>query len=875
MVSFAKVTSETYAGLTPVEDRIYYLTDTGEVYLNGTKYGSDPQVQADWDQSDSTAVDYIKNKPVVSANPADEDYVCIYHIRESSFDQQKASFVIKTQGFFQVTPEFEYSFDKVSWSDYTLGTTVAAPTTNSKIWIRAKKAQTIGSSGSYTYFSFPTGRIGVSGNLKYLLSRDLSLGEDLNYAFRGLFNGCTRLYSAPVLPLSYPGQTAYGSIFEGCTGLTVAPVILARRYNIECFHRSFKGCTNLTDSPDFHDNLIETLDKSLSGYSVFYETFDGCTKLKHVRTMQQSWKNYNWLNNVASTGVIECPSALDTTIRDASHIPAGWTVEYIDDVQPDWDESDSTLGTYIKNKPVIPEPTEQEQANWDESDSTSPAYIQNKPDLAAVATSGSYNDLDDTPDIPDPQVQADWDESDSTVASFIKDKPVLAPVATLGTYNSLAGKPNIPYNTGKYLTIWNDTTNTAGSTVVLEKVGSPRDNSFQYCQNGNTQVWYDYTLGSTITLAQYGYVMFRNKDGFKMLGNSTSNYYHFVITGSVYITGDITSMKDKSVTYNCVVGSSDLAYLFKDNTAIKNASGLVLPAPILNSNSYIGMFEGCSSMVYGPLELPAMTLGNSCYQQMFKNCTALKNAPRLPAKVLASGCYNQMFANCQSLLGPIELPAPALVTNCYRLMFNTCYALNDLTIRCSEIGDTYTGNWMTNITSPGVLRCPTSVDVSTRGISTAPASWKIERIDDPMPDWDESDSTETTFIRNKPTIPPGQVAVNWTAPSINANSISNRFRTNYSVKTDSELTILYAANTTVLSQPAGNLTLNGRIYNDGLTNGIAYTEIVIDLTAGSSVTAGTSMTLVDTVQAGKRNYCVCRITNAGAKLFVVDTEDLP
>lgn len=43
----------------------------------------------------------------------------------------------------------------------------------------------------------------------------------------------------------------------------------------------------------------------------------------------------------------------------------------------------------------------QVQANWTESDNTSPSYIQNKPTLATVATSGSYNDLSNTPTIPD------------------------------------------------------------------------------------------------------------------------------------------------------------------------------------------------------------------------------------------------------------------------------------------------------------------------------------------------------------------------------------------------------------------------------------------------------------------------------------------
>ena len=38
MISFSHVTSTQYRSLTPVADRIYYITDTGEQYLNGQIY---------------------------------------------------------------------------------------------------------------------------------------------------------------------------------------------------------------------------------------------------------------------------------------------------------------------------------------------------------------------------------------------------------------------------------------------------------------------------------------------------------------------------------------------------------------------------------------------------------------------------------------------------------------------------------------------------------------------------------------------------------------------------------------------------------------------------------------------------------------------
>lgn len=46
-------------------------------------------------------------------------------------------------------------------------------------------------------------------------------------------------------------------------------------------------------------------------------------------------------------------------------------------------------------------------------------------DLAGVATSGSYNDLDDTPTIPDAQIQSDWNQNDNSKKDFIKNKPTI------------------------------------------------------------------------------------------------------------------------------------------------------------------------------------------------------------------------------------------------------------------------------------------------------------------------------------------------------------------------------------------------------------------------------------------------------------------
>ena len=103
----------------------------------------------------------------------------------------------------------------------------------------------------------------------------------------------------------------------------------------------------------------------------------------------------------------------------------------------------ATSGSYndLEDKPEIPE---QVQSDWAQENEEDPSFIKNKPELADVATSGSYNDLEDKPEIPAAQVQSDWAEEDEEEPSFIRNKPELADVATSGSYNDLEDKPEIP-----------------------------------------------------------------------------------------------------------------------------------------------------------------------------------------------------------------------------------------------------------------------------------------------------------------------------------------------------------------------------------------------------------------------------------------------
>ena len=110
------------------------------------------------------------------------------------------------------------------------------------------------------------------------------------------------------------------------------------------------------------------------------------------------------------------------THSQAAHAPANAE----QNVQADWNVTDTSSDAYIKNKPTIPAAYKHP--------ATHPASMITG--LANVATTGSYNDLSNKPTIP-----AAYTHPTSHPASMITG---LATVATSGNYNDLSNKPTIP-----------------------------------------------------------------------------------------------------------------------------------------------------------------------------------------------------------------------------------------------------------------------------------------------------------------------------------------------------------------------------------------------------------------------------------------------
>lgn len=248
-----------------------------------------------------------------------------------------------------------------------------------------------------------------------------------------------------------------------------------------------------TDSEEINGEIVET-PHVIATFSV-NQTGDTTITLPEVEKQEQSdWeendatkksyiKNKPEINNGTLTITVGGNSYTFTANQKTNQ-----NIEIPAQEQSDWEEADSTKKSFIKNKPTIPEA----QVNSDWNSETGVSRILNKPILARVATSGSYNDLSDTPEIPE-QVQADWNQSDSSASDYIKNKPSFAGIKVVDASGLTNGILQTNADVNDLVVLANTSssvtytyTNNAGTEKHLK--GNPDyDIVFRYCGNNRFQ----------------------------------------------------------------------------------------------------------------------------------------------------------------------------------------------------------------------------------------------------------------------------------------------------------------------------------------------------------------------------------------------------
>lgn len=181
-----------------------------------------------------------------------------------------------------------------------------------------------------------------------LPATDLTGGDQ---CYTAMFKGCTSLVTAPALPATTLDNWCYMEMFSGCTSLVNAPELPATTLAEDCYHRMFEGCISLQKAP-----VLPA--PTLLG-QVYGGMFDGCTSLNYVKCLAVDIVDTShgedattdcWLANVSATGTFIKADEADWSVKTKTGeaingIPAGWTVKNVVALADDADNS-TALTTY-------------------------------------------------------------------------------------------------------------------------------------------------------------------------------------------------------------------------------------------------------------------------------------------------------------------------------------------------------------------------------------------------------------------------------------------------------------------------------------------------------------------------------------------------
>ena len=282
----------------------------------------------------------------------------------SDFSKEPLTFNILSDGAIiwrasdaSIAKTIDYKLNNGAWVSITSNTGSSAPTitvkASDKIQFRGNNTAYGENTSSYNTFGSSTAEFEVEGNIMSLIYGDdfknnltissnyvfislfknckgLTSAENLilpattltNMCYRTMFNGCTKLTSAPVLPATTLASSCYSNMFNGCSSLITAPELPVTTLAAYCYQGMFGGCTSLTVAPELPaTTLIEAC------YSFM---FNGCSSLNYIKCLATNIYASDctryWVSGVAATGTFVKNPNMSGWTTGNNGIPSGWTV---------------------------------------------------------------------------------------------------------------------------------------------------------------------------------------------------------------------------------------------------------------------------------------------------------------------------------------------------------------------------------------------------------------------------------------------------------------------------------------------------------------------------------------------------------------------
>lgn len=141
------------------------------------------------------------------------------------------------------------------------------------------------------------------------------------YCYYGMFSVCTSLKSASELPAINLMTSCYSFMFKGCASLVNPPLIPAKTLAKSCYSNMFYGCTELIKAPELPATTLTS--------DSYYAMFLGCSKLNYIKAMfLETSASYtgSWVYGVASSGTFVKNKNATWNVIGTDGVPEGWDV---------------------------------------------------------------------------------------------------------------------------------------------------------------------------------------------------------------------------------------------------------------------------------------------------------------------------------------------------------------------------------------------------------------------------------------------------------------------------------------------------------------------------------------------------------------------
>ena len=451
-----------------------FMTSAEKTKLSGIAAGAEVNVQSDWNQTTTTADDYIKNKPTkVSDFTNDAGYITSYtdtQVTQTRVDPSEITTfypVASTTSYTNTGDVKKFGAVKLKYASDDGGTAELELGQNSY-------NDPVG--GALTLWNM--------GSSQYKTTLQRSLGAS-NQTFYFPYNAD-----------STSGTLIANGAATAGTGSATNPVY-ADRYGI--LHATTYALNKTVPSDAvFTDTTYSDATTSAAGLMSASDK----TKLNGIATgaevnVQSDWNVTSTSSDAFIKNKPTIPTRTSQLTNDSGFLTSYTETDPIYSASPaagitaadisSWNAKSDFSGDYddLTNKPTIGNATLTIQKNGTNVQTFTANATSNKTANITVPTKTSdiTNDSDFVSDAnyvhtdnnfttaeksklagiaagAEVNVQANWTQTTTTADDYIKNKPTLATVATSGSYNDLSNKPTIPTVNNATLTIQKN-----GSTV--------------------------------------------------------------------------------------------------------------------------------------------------------------------------------------------------------------------------------------------------------------------------------------------------------------------------------------------------------------------------------------------------------------------------